>query len=105
MGSQFQIYIGTWKTAYVYTELAAELGIVIRITERVRADSTLEMKVKAFNLSLISRFNSSGKPLLPENALENNRRREIAVLSFKDIRLNQKQSLKLTFTDLGLGSI
>jgi hypothetical protein len=50
----------------VYTELAEELGMTIRITERLRADRTLEMKVKAFNLSLISRFNSSGKPLLPE---------------------------------------
>jgi hypothetical protein len=105
VGSQFQIYIDTWKTVYVYTELAAELGIAIRITERVRADSTLEMKVKAFNLSLISRFNSSGKPLLPEYPSESKSRREIAVFSFKDFWLNQFQSLKTTITDLRLGSI
>ena len=85
--------------------MAAELGMTIRITERVRADSTLDLRVKAINLSMISRFNSSGKPLLPECALGNYTRREIAVFSFKDIRLNQKQSLKLTVTDLGLGSI
>jgi hypothetical protein len=73
----------------VYTELAAELGMTLRITERVRADSTLDLKVKAFNLSMISRFNNQGKPLLPEEPLASKSRREIAVFSFKDLRLNQ----------------
>jgi len=50
----------------VHTELAADLGMTIRITERVRSDTNLELKVKEFNLSLISRFNSNGKPVLLE---------------------------------------
>ena len=50
----------------MHTELAADLGMTIRITERVRSDTNLELKVKEFNLSLISRFNSNGKPVLLE---------------------------------------
>ena len=61
-----EIKVDESKTAYVHTEMAAELGMTIRITERVRSDTNLEMKVKEFNLSLITRFNSNGKPVLLE---------------------------------------
>lgn len=61
-----EIEVDELRTAYVQTELAAELGMTIRITERVRSDIHLELKVKEFNLSLITRFNSNGKPVLLE---------------------------------------
>lgn len=105
VGNQVEIKVDESKTAYVHTEMAAELGMTIRITERVRSDTNLEMKVKEFNLSLITRFNSNGKPVLLEQPIESKARREIAVFSIKNIWLNQKQSLKTTDTDLRLGSI
>ena len=79
--------------------------MTIRISERLRTDSNLNLKIKAFSLSMISRFNGSGKPLLSEYPFEGKSRREIAVFSFKNFSLNKYQSLKTTVTHLSLGSM